>query len=189
VVEHDLSVLDFLSDYVCVLYGTPSVYGVITHPSGVYEGINIFLNGFIPSENLRFRPESLTFKNAIEEQEEIKRVSNYKYPVMKKSMGNFQLTVQEGDFSDSEIIVLLGQNGTGKTTFIKMLAGKLEADNAEAKLPKLSVSYKPQEVEFKKDVRYITQIVLEILSQHCRRLFQDRQQLQCCDRISNTISM
>jgi ATP-binding cassette subfamily E protein 1 len=26
-VEHDLSVLDYLSDYVCVLYGEPGAYG------------------------------------------------------------------------------------------------------------------------------------------------------------------
>jgi len=28
VVEHDLSVLDYLSDFICVLYGMPSVYGL-----------------------------------------------------------------------------------------------------------------------------------------------------------------
>src|SRR5262245_3615920 len=39
-VEHDLSVLDYLSDYICVLYGVPSVYGVVTFPSSVREGIN-----------------------------------------------------------------------------------------------------------------------------------------------------
>ena len=27
VVEHDLSVLDYLSDFICVLYGRPAVYG------------------------------------------------------------------------------------------------------------------------------------------------------------------
>lgn len=55
VVEHDLAVLDYLSDYVCCLYGVPGVYGVVTLPSGVREGINIFLDGFIPTENMRFR--------------------------------------------------------------------------------------------------------------------------------------
>jgi ATP-binding cassette subfamily E protein 1 len=37
-VEHDLSVLDYLSDFVCCLYGRPSVYGVVTLPFGVREG-------------------------------------------------------------------------------------------------------------------------------------------------------
>ncbi|KAG9523527.1 hypothetical protein KCU71_g23749, partial [Aureobasidium melanogenum] len=59
VVEHDLSILDYLSDFICLLYGKPAVYGVVTLPSSVREGINIFLDGHIPSENLRFREESL----------------------------------------------------------------------------------------------------------------------------------
>lgn len=51
-------------------------------------GINIFLDGFVPTENLRFRETSLTFKvaeTAIEE--EIKRMCRYEYPDMKKVMG------------------------------------------------------------------------------------------------------
>lgn len=62
VVEHDLSVLDYLSDFICCLYGKPTAYGVVTLPFSVREGINVFLAGFIPTENLRFRDESLTFK-------------------------------------------------------------------------------------------------------------------------------
>ncbi|KAK8508293.1 hypothetical protein V6N13_055741 [Hibiscus sabdariffa] len=62
VVEHDLSVLDYLSDFICCLYGKPGAYGVVTLPFSVREGINIFLAGFVPTENLRFRAESLTFK-------------------------------------------------------------------------------------------------------------------------------
>lgn len=61
-VEHDLAVLDYLSDYICCLYGKPGAYGVVTLPFSVREGINIFLSGFIPTENLRFREEALTFK-------------------------------------------------------------------------------------------------------------------------------
>jgi ATP-binding cassette subfamily E protein 1 len=33
------------------------------------------------------------------------------------------MNVEAGSFTDSEIIVMLGENGTGKTTFIRMLAG------------------------------------------------------------------
>lgn len=37
-VEHDLSILDYLSDFICCLYGVPSVYGVVTVPSPVRDG-------------------------------------------------------------------------------------------------------------------------------------------------------
>jgi ATP-binding cassette subfamily E protein 1 len=62
VVEHDLSILDYLSDSICVLYGVPAAYGVVTLPYGVREGINVFLDGFIPTENMRFRDFGLSFK-------------------------------------------------------------------------------------------------------------------------------
>ncbi|XP_078323720.1 ATP-binding cassette sub-family E member 1 [Crassostrea virginica] len=146
VVEHDLSVLDYLSDFICCLYGVPSAYGVVTMPFSVREGINIFLDGFVPTENLRFRETSLTFKvaeTALEE--EIKRMCRYEYPDMKKVMGNFELKIGQGQFTDSEIIVMLGENGTGKTTFIRILAGKLQPDEG-GPCPMLNVSYKPQKI-------------------------------------------
>jgi len=61
-VEHDLSILDYLSDFVCCLYGVPAAYGVVTMPFSVREGINIFLSGYIKTENMRFRDFSLNFK-------------------------------------------------------------------------------------------------------------------------------
>lgn len=144
-VEHDLSVLDYLSDFVCCLYGVPSVYGVVTVPSPVREGINIFLDGFIPAENMRFREDSLTFKIAeTAEDDVVERSSAVKYPAMKKQLGNFKLDIAAGDFRDSEIIVFLGENGTGKTTFVKMLAGKLAPDETSFPAPELNVSLKPQ---------------------------------------------
>jgi ATP-binding cassette subfamily E protein 1 len=158
VVEHDLSVLDYLSDYVCVLYGMPSAYGVVTLPFSVRDGINIFLDGKIPTENLRFRDESLVFRLAETADSKLKGpVSQYEYPDMKKKLGDFELEVSAGSFTDSEIIVMLGQNGTGKvfiylikTTFIRMLAGKLLADGEE-QVPELNVSYKPQKISPKFD--------------------------------------
>ncbi|XP_039759862.1 protein Pixie [Pararge aegeria] len=147
VVEHDLSVLDYLSDFICCLYGVPGAYGVVTMPFSVREGINIFLDGFVPTENMRFRTESLVFKVAESAtEEEIKRMNHYDYPEMTKTMGDFHLKVVQGEFSDSEILVLLGENGTGKTTFIRMLAGNLEPDEGSNQLPQLHISYKPQKI-------------------------------------------
>ncbi|KAF1861785.1 hypothetical protein Lal_00026226 [Lupinus albus] len=162
VVEHDLSVLDYLSDFICCLYGKPGAYGVVTLPFSVREGINIFLSGFVPTENLRFREESLTFKVAETPQEtaeEAQSYARYKYPTMTKTQGNFKLRVVEGEFTDSQIVVMLGENGTGKTTFIRMLAGLLKPDaiegGSDVDMPEFNVSYKPQKIspKFQSTVR------------------------------------
>lgn len=138
--------MDYLSDFICVLYGVPGAYGVVTLPFSVREGINIFLDGHIPTENLRFREESLQFKIA-ETADDLAadKMRVYEYPTMTKTLGNFKLEIEGGEFTDSEIIVLLGQNGTGKTTFIRMLAGLLKSDS-EDQVPELHVSYKPQKI-------------------------------------------
>lgn len=166
VVEHDLAVLDYLSDYVSVLYGAPGGYGVVSMPFGVRVGINTFLAGFIPTENLRFRDESLSFKisqRAVEGVGSNDVLRSYSYPNMTRTQtrgkSKFILHIEQGSFTDSEIIVLLGENGTGKTTFVRMLAGlmksdeqtKLEEEGLEyeaslAGVPDLNVSYKPQKI-------------------------------------------
>jgi ATP-binding cassette subfamily E protein 1 len=101
---------------------------------------------------MRFRDEELTFKvveNDSEKQAQAKdekqmsKPTNYKYPAMTKTMKPFSLTVHPGQFQQSEIVVMLGQNGTGKTTLIKMLAGILKPDDQSIEMPRLNVSYKP----------------------------------------------
>ena len=166
VVEHDLAVLDYLSDYVCVLYGAAGGYGVVTMPFSVRVGINAFLAGYIPTENLRFRDDSLSFKVSERAEDDGGKkdvMRDYSYPNMTKTMrrgtSQFILHVMEGEFTDLEIIVLLGENGTGKTTFVRMLAGLLKSDKqvkleeegftyeaSQAGVPEMNVSYKPQKI-------------------------------------------
>lgn len=157
VVEHDLAILDYMSDYVCVLYGEPGAYGVVTLPYSVREGINAFLDGFIKSENMRIRDYSINFKISDDIERDIERnldkKSTYKYPDMKKTLGEFKLNIKKGEFNDSEIIVFLGQNGTGKTSMIRLLSGKLcpdkndnDNENDNIKLDDFKVSYKPQKI-------------------------------------------
>ena len=113
VVEHDLSILDYLSDFICCLYGNPGAYGVVTMPFSVREGINIFLSGFVHTENMRFREEELTFKVVETEEEKVvvgaqKKTAHYNYPNMTKTLGEFSIEVQAGSFNNSEIVVMLG---------------------------------------------------------------------------------
>ena len=65
---------------------------------------------------------------------------------MTKTLGDFSLDIAEGSFTTSEVVIILGQNGTGKTTLIKLLAGLIKPDNPEIEMPHLNVSYKPQTI-------------------------------------------
>merc|ERR1711864_38679 len=73
-------------------------------------------------------------------------MTRYDYPMMNKTLGSFKIHVDQGQFSDSEILVLLGENGTGKTTFIRMMAGRLEPDEGSGEVPSLNISHKPQKI-------------------------------------------
>ncbi|MEM2386082.1 MAG: ribosome biogenesis/translation initiation ATPase RLI, partial [Candidatus Bathyarchaeia archaeon] len=61
VAEHDLAIIDYLSDQICIFYGEAGVYGIVSHVHGVRTGINIYLQGYIPDENVRFRKEAIIF--------------------------------------------------------------------------------------------------------------------------------
>ena len=112
-------------------------------------GINIFLDDLILTENIRFREESLSFKMMkIAEEFIMDKTGRYQYPAMTKTLENFKLTAEGGSFTDSEIVVMLGENGTGKTTFVRLLAGVTSPDVKSDKM-ELSVSLKPQTVLLK----------------------------------------
>lgn len=70
---------------------------------------------------------------------------------MTKTLGPFKLKVEGGKFTNSEIVVMLGENGTGKSTLIHILAGILKPDDEEAELPSMSISIKPQKIAPKFD--------------------------------------
>jgi len=145
VAEHDLAVLDYLSDYICVLYGTPGVYGIVSHVHGVRTGINIYLDGFIRDENLRFRKEPIRFHVKPPTAAAASSAPLLKWSWMSKSYEGFRLEVEAGEIREGEVIGILGPNGIGKTTFVRMLAGIEKPDSAESPVQgKLSVSYKPQ---------------------------------------------
>jgi ATP-binding cassette subfamily E protein 1 len=143
--EHDLAILDYLSDQICVFYGTPGVYGIVSHVHGVRVGINIYLQGFIPDENVRFRKEPIIFHEKPPLQVLAASEKLLTWHKMKKSYGEFKLTVNPGKAKQGEVVGILGSNGVGKTTFVKLLAGIEKPDKGKTQpLPKLTVSYKPQ---------------------------------------------
>jgi len=145
VAEHDLAILDYLSDQICVFYGTPGVYGIVSHVHGVRVGINIYLQGFIPDENVRFRKDPILFHVKPPASSVVAGETLLKWNGLKKSFEEFALSAVPGEAKQGEIIGILGPNGIGKTTFVKLLAGIEKADSGEASTQYgLTVSYKPQ---------------------------------------------
>jgi ATP-binding cassette subfamily E protein 1 len=144
VAEHDLAIIDYLSDQICVFYGEPGVYGVVSHVHGVRTGINIYLQGYIPDENIMFRKESIVFHEKPPTNAGISvGAPLLTWARMEKTFKGFKLTMEAGEIRSGEIIGILGPNGIGKTTFVKILAGIEETDDKK-QLSKLAVSYKPQ---------------------------------------------
>jgi ATP-binding cassette subfamily E protein 1 len=143
VAEHDLAIIDYLSDQICVFYGEPGVYGVVSHVHGVRTGINIYLQGYIPDENVLFRKESILFHEKPPAVSADSGETLLKWDRMEKTFEGFKLVTRPGEIKRGEIIGILGPNGIGKTTFVKILAGLEEADD-EQKLGEVAVSYKPQ---------------------------------------------
>ncbi len=143
--EHDLAMLDYLSDQVCLLYGNPSVYGIVSHVHGVRLGINLYLDGFIPDENMRFRTEPIRFH--LRPPHEASPTEDWKlgWGSMRLTLGAFSLSVEPGEVRKGEVVGILGPNGIGKTTFVKLLAGIEKPEGGEVlQWQGFTVGYKPQ---------------------------------------------
>ncbi|MFH0835349.1 MAG: ribosome biogenesis/translation initiation ATPase RLI [Candidatus Micrarchaeota archaeon] len=143
VVEHDLALLDYLSDYVQVLYGVRGVYGKISALKGTRVGINEFLDGYLRDENVRFRDYAIKFdvRGASEGR---KGAVSLAYNGMRKHYPAFSLAVDAGKIYEGEVLGILGPNAIGKSTFVKMLAGVEKPDGGETGAEKKRVAYKPQ---------------------------------------------
>jgi len=143
VAEHDLAIIDYLSDQICLFYGEAGVYGIVSHVHGVRTGINIYLQGYIPDENIRFRKEAIIFHEKPPTISLGAGETLLKWDRLEKSYEGFKLVAHPGEIRKGEIIGILGPNGIGKTTFVKILAGLEKTDDGK-EFKELAVSYKPQ---------------------------------------------
>ena len=140
IVEHDLAVLDYLSDYTHIFYGTPAAYGIVSAPYSVRVGINTYLGGFIREENVRFRDSSITFSQTTKSWQADEML--LAYPSLTKKFPAFALSVEEGVLYRGEVVGVVGPNATGKSTFVQILARVTESE--EGFSTDLRISYKPQ---------------------------------------------
>lgn len=145
VVEHDLIILDYMADLVHIMYGKEACYGVVGLTKPTRTAINVYLDGYLKEENIRFRPYKIKF----EAKPPVKAVSTnllISWNNIKKKLGKFHLQTKEGNLYKNEVIGVLGENGIGKTSFVKILADVIKADKGKIS-EKIKVSYKPQYLE------------------------------------------
>ena len=156
VVEHDLTLLDFLSDYIEVLYGEPSAYGIVSNILSTKVGINVFLDGYLPTENVRFRDKKFSFDVSSSSTEIFQEGSEViKYPKLEKKFSNFTVSIDSGQVRKGEVLGIMGANALGKTTMMKMIAGVEKPDSGEID-KKIKIAYKPQYLQNDYDVEVIS---------------------------------
>jgi len=150
VVEHDLALLDLLAESVHLVYGTPGAYGVITRPKGVRVGINQYIKGYFSEENIRVRSEPIVFEvHAPRAEKDVPLLA--KYDTFSKKYSQFVLEAERGEIRRGEVVGILGPNGIGKSTYIKILAGVELPTTGNLDL-RLKVSYKPQYLKAESDL-------------------------------------
>ncbi|MDD2444603.1 MAG: ribosome biogenesis/translation initiation ATPase RLI [Candidatus Nanoarchaeia archaeon] len=146
IVEHDLLILDYLTDYLNIFYGTQGGFGAVSNIRFSKNGVNSYLEGFLKDENVRIRDKELKFDFTKNPQTAGQTISSW--PNFEKEFeSGFKLKINEGQIKKNHCIGILGKNGIGKTTFVKCLAGleKVKINNKEQKLNlNLNLSYKPQ---------------------------------------------
>lgn len=144
VVEHDLTLLDYLSDYIELLYGEPAAYGIVSNVLSTKIGINVFLDGYLPTENVRFRDKKFSFDVSSSSTDEFQEGSEImSYPKLEKKYPSFSVTIEPGRVRKGEVLGIMGANALGKTTLMKMIAGVEKPDIGEID-KKIKIAYKPQ---------------------------------------------
>ena len=150
VIEHDLAVLDVIADLTHIVYGKKGAYGIFTPARTTRKAINAYLEGYLVEQNIRIRSKPIKFLEHPPRTgwDGLKLVE---WPKLSKKLGDFELEAGSGEILSGQVLGVVGGNATGKTTFVKMLAGDLEPDNGKIESD-ITVSYKPQYIEMREGV-------------------------------------
>ncbi|MGD0718285.1 MAG: ribosome biogenesis/translation initiation ATPase RLI [Thermoplasmata archaeon] len=142
VIEHDLALLDYLADQAHLLYGESAAFGVITRAMPMRTAINTYLHGYLREENVRFRTDPIRF--VAHPPKPTSRLDTVvAFSALEKRFPRFHLAVGAGSLAKGETVGVVGPNATGKTTFVRMLAGA-ETPTRGTPPASITVSYKPQ---------------------------------------------
>lgn len=145
VVEHDLAILDFMADYVYLTYGEARGYGIVSNSYVTRQAINTYLDGYIKQENMKFRDYEIKFSKRPPELDK-SLVPFISWSSLSKRFGSFQLNTEGGELRHGQVVGVIGPNSTGKSTFVKMMAGELAPDSGTI-TNSVKTSYKPQSPE------------------------------------------
>ena len=138
-IEHDLIILDYLTDIIHVMYGEQGGYGVCSLGKTSKAGINMYLEGFIAEENMRFRDKKIRFEKRSKNRSETSKTL-VSWDAFSHAYPSFTLDATGGVIKEKDVVGVLGENGIGKSTFMKVLSGEIEKDmDLDA-----DISYKPQ---------------------------------------------
>ena len=149
VIEHDLAILDVLADLVHVVYGKKGAFGIFTPARSTRTAINAYLDGFLVEENVRIRDKPIRFLKHYDRGGE-RGNPVVQWGELEKKLGEFQLSTGEGAVHRSEVVGVVGANGTGKSTMIKILAGEHDYDDGWV-TANATISYKPQHIDVDMD--------------------------------------
>lgn len=149
-IEHDLIILDYMTDLINIMYGQEGAFGVVSGVKSSREGINAFLDGYLREENVRFRDRPLKFDKTQDARQILPRPL-ISWDNLQKKLGKFHLQTERGTLYKNEIVGILGENGIGKTSFIKLLAGMIPPDAGHIDT-QIKISYKPQYLETSSDL-------------------------------------
>ncbi|MBT4540362.1 ribosome biogenesis/translation initiation ATPase RLI [Candidatus Woesearchaeota archaeon] len=185
VIEHDLIALDYMTDTIHIMYGKPGSYGVVALPRATKNSINTYLEGFLKDENIRFRDKKIVFdiKSPMEKK---KGIELTKWPKLNKKLGKFKLEANEGTIMKKEIVGILGENGIGKTSFVKLLAGVGKPDNCKIEMD-IKISYKPQYLNSESD-ELVMNVLADALKRHKNDVIKPLEILPLLEKQINQLS-
>ena len=165
VVEHDLLILDYLTDYLNIFFGGQGAFGTVSGVKGSKEGVNAYLKGFLKEENLRIRDKELNFNFTKNPAMSGNKIAEWPDFSLKFDTG-FELDVKGGEIHQNHVIGILGKNGTGKTTFVRALAGELDTSKGKLDL-NLAPNGKAQEGQISYKSQYLFTESEEVVRDIC----------------------
>ena len=144
----------------CIRDRDQGAYGIVSSVQSSRKGINTLLDGYLPTENVRFRDTPISFAVYAPIGDESTSIELLNYSNITKSYPGFTLSTESGSIRKGEVIGILGANALGKTTFLKILAGVEKPDTGQIS-KNSSISYKPQYLSSNNE-KYVEDLFYEI---------------------------